>query len=83
MKQTSVFHLFVSFTPDLDSFLTRQNYSVLMAYSVLVPSAVAVVTQSLQSGMNPDLLSAGKHPFWVKLNFRQSSFYVLAYGVAA
>lgn len=49
-----------------------------MAYSILGTSAVAVVTQSLQSGMNPDLLSAGKHPFRVKLNFRQSSFYVVS-----
>lgn len=48
-----------------------------MAYSVLGPCAVAVVTQSLQSGVNPHFLSGGKHPFWVKLNFRQNSFYVV------
>lgn len=77
MKQTSLFHLFVNFTPGLDSFLTREKYFVLMAYSILGPSAVAVVTQSLQSGMNPDLLSAGKHSFSVKLNFRQSSSYIV------
>lgn len=57
MKQTSLFQVFVSFTPDWDSFLTTENYFVLMAYSILGPSAVAVVTQSLQSGMIPDLLS--------------------------
>lgn len=48
-----------------------------MGYSVLGPCSVAVVTQCLQSGMHPHFLSAGKHPFWVRLNSRQSNFYVV------
>lgn len=56
-----LYHQFESFTPYLDSLLTGEDYSVLMAYSV--------------SGIHPHFLSAGKHAFRVRLNFRQSSFY--------
>lgn len=60
-----------------NSILTRENYSVLTVYLIPGPSDTAVVPQSLQSGMN--LISSLQEStlFWVKLSFRQSSFYVV------
>lgn len=69
VKQTSLFHLLISFTSDLDSFLMRENNSLLVPYSISVPSAAAVVTQPLQSGMNPDLLLCRKTQFLGQVKF--------------